>query len=171
MILIPRRAERSHRVKHPDRLEPHAVRCPLDKKHLLLLARRSPSVADAEEHRRLMEDNRLRTVQILRLRIIQAACGKTDYMPEAVLNRNDDPVLVKIIALPVEQPQLIKKILLHLDLAERMPIVRREPDALHRAVLLSPPMESVTLRLLGKKKLLAVEVRHLPVSNPQRLTL
>ena len=87
-------------------------------------------------------------------------------MPEAVVNRDNDPVLVKVVALLVEQPQFIKKILLHFEFAESVPVPRRKPDALHRAVILSPPMESITLRLLGNKKLLAVEVRHLPVCNP-----
>ena len=56
MRFVPCGSERSHRVVYADRLKTHTIRCPLDEKHLILLCCRLPSILDAEEYSRLMED-------------------------------------------------------------------------------------------------------------------
>lgn len=57
-----------------------------------------------------MEDDGLGAIEIFRLLLVHAACGEADDMPEAVMDLDDDTVLVEVIAATIEQAQLFKEV-------------------------------------------------------------
>ena len=171
MRFVPRRSERSHRVVYADRLKTHTIRCPFDEKHFILLSCRLPSILDAEEYRRLVEDERVRAVEVFGLLLIHAASGEANHMPEAVMYLYDDTILVEVIATTIEKSQLLQEVRLYWKLLHGVPISWCISNLFESAVVLSPTVVGIRLCLLRLKELLAVEVGDLLVGNPQRFLM
>ena len=171
MRFVPRRTERSHRVVYADRLKTHTIRCPLDEKHLILLSCRLPSILDAEEYRRLVEDERVRAVEVFGLLLIHAASGEANYMPEAVMYLYYDTILVEVIATTIEKSQFLQEVRLYWKQLQGVSVSWCISNLFESAVVLSPTVVGIRLCLLRLKELLAVEVGNLLVGNPQRFLM
>ena len=171
MLLVPRRAERRHRIERADGLQAHAVRRTLDEEHLVRLGRLSPSVLDAEEHRGFVEEQGVAAILVLRLLVAHAPGGEADDMSVAVADGDDHAVLVKVVAALVHQSQFVEKLPFYVQSRKRPAGLRRVADAFLAAVVLAPTSVGVALRLLALGKLRRVELRHLRIGHEQSLAV
>ena len=146
VVLIPGRTQRSHRVQHPDALQPHAIGCTFNEEHLIRLGSLSPSVLHAKQHSWLMKQNRICAILILGLLVTQASCGEAYHMPISVMDRYHQAVLVLVIAAFIHQSQLAQKLALDIQACESFARLRSIANAFERAVLLAPTSKSIVLR-------------------------
>ena len=146
VVLIPGRTQCSHRVQHPDALQPHTIGCAFNEEHLIRLGSLSPSVLHAKQHSWLMKQNRICAILILGLLVTQATCGEAYHMPISVMNRYHHAVLVLVIAAFIHQAQFTQKLTLNIQACESFARLRSIANAFERAVLFAPTSKSIALR-------------------------
>ena len=81
----------------------------------------------------------------------------------------NDTILIEVIATTIEKPQLLQEVRLYWKLLQGVPVNWRISNLFESAVVLSPTVVGIRLRLLRLKELLAVEVGYLLIGNPQSL--
>ncbi|KGX49631.1 hypothetical protein Y025_5578 [Burkholderia pseudomallei TSV32] len=93
-----RGAERRHRVRKAELRERDDVHVPLDDERVLVLANREPRLEQAVQLAALVEQRRLRRIQVFGLAAVQHPAAEADDLPLHVADREHDPLAEPVVA-------------------------------------------------------------------------
>ena len=165
LLRCPCRTKVGYGVLHTNGMQTHTVGGSLHKVHLLGLSCRPPCHVQTKDRVTLIVKKRLLAIEILWLTVVHHPCCEADDVLVAVFDGDDDTVLEEVVALLVNESQLLEKFLLQGQTSEGFAVDGRKTDLYLIAILLPPAAVGIVLGRLVAQKHLTVMLMYGGIDN------